>query len=174
MIVGYHVGVNVQFPIAPQFYFQPGLMFSTKGAKNEYSILGVMSTSTTKLSYIELPLNFVYKAQVGSGYIMLGFGPYIAYGIGGKHIYEVGSATVETKIKFENEVSLLEMATGNYFKPFDAGGNILFGYEMAAGLFIQLNAQLGMLNIKPKDKGLSDDDSTLKNTGFGLSLGYRF
>ena len=50
MIVGYHVGVNVQFPIAPQFYFQPGLMFSTKGAKNEYSILGVTSTSTYKLS----------------------------------------------------------------------------------------------------------------------------
>ncbi len=50
MLVGYHVGVNVQFPVAPQFYFQPGLMFSTKGAKNEYSILGVTSTSTYKLS----------------------------------------------------------------------------------------------------------------------------
>jgi hypothetical protein len=34
MIVGYHVGFNVQIsPLVPEFYFQPGLLFSTKGAK---------------------------------------------------------------------------------------------------------------------------------------------
>ena len=33
MLVGFHAGVNVQIPVAPQFYFQPGLLFSTKGAK---------------------------------------------------------------------------------------------------------------------------------------------
>src|SRR5512133_2348554 len=72
MIIGYHLGVNVQIPIVPQFYFQPGLLFSTKGAK--YS-----DGSKSKLSYIELPLNAVYKALVGNGYFMLGFGPYVAY-----------------------------------------------------------------------------------------------
>ncbi len=34
MLVGFHAGVNVQIPVAPQFYFQPGLLFSTKGAKS--------------------------------------------------------------------------------------------------------------------------------------------
>jgi len=171
MIIGYHVGVNVQFPIAPEFYFQPGLMFSTKGAKSEFTFLGVTSTNTYKLSYIELPLNLVYKAQVGSGYVMLGFGPYVAYGIGGKHINEIGSLTNESSIKFKNETDLAESLSGNYVKPFDAGANILFGYEMASGIFIQLNAQLGMLNINPKNN--PENDATLKNTGFGLSLGYR-
>ncbi len=36
-------------PVAPQFYFQPGLMFSTKGAKNTHGVL----TNTYKLSYVE-------------------------------------------------------------------------------------------------------------------------
>ncbi len=80
MLVGFHAGLNVQVPVAPEFYFQPGLMFSTKGAKN---VAGDFS-GTYKLSYIELPLNFVYKSLVGNGYFMLGFGPYLAYGIGAK------------------------------------------------------------------------------------------
>ncbi len=39
MLTGFHAGVNVQLPVAPQFYFQPGLMFSTKGAKNTHDVL---------------------------------------------------------------------------------------------------------------------------------------
>jgi hypothetical protein len=143
MLLGYHAGVNIQLPIAPEFYFQPGLMFNTKGAKSTEGSL----TTTYKLSYIELPLNIVYKALVGSGYFMLGFGPYLAYGIGDKVIYE-----------------------GGQIKPFDAGANLFFGYELPAGLFLQLNTQLGMLAINPS----SDNDTVLKNTGYGLSLGYRF
>src|SRR5512133_3231235 len=50
MLLGFHGGVNVQIPIAPEFYFQPGLMFSTKGAKDTQGSV----TSTTKLNYIEL------------------------------------------------------------------------------------------------------------------------
>lgn len=183
MIIGFHAGVNVQIPIAPEFYFQPGLLFSTKGAKNEAegTILGItnITTSTTKLSYIELPLNFVYKAQVGSGYVFLGFGPYVAYGIMGKNV--VKSVTtglgmnvegeVESDIKFKNELEAGDV--GAYVKPFDVGGNILFGYEMSMGVFIQLNAQLGMINIQPKYAN-ADNDATVKNTGFGLSAGYRF
>jgi hypothetical protein len=170
LIIGYHFGVNAQIPVAPEFYFQPGLQFSTKGAKNSVSAL----TSTYKLSYVELPLNFVYKALVGNGYFMIGLGPYVAYGVGGKAIYEGGSLSSESDIKFKNEVVSGDPLTTVYIKPFDAGGNIFFGYELAGGLFLQLNAQLGMLNIRPDNYLLTDDNSTLKNTGYGLSLGYRF
>ena len=170
LIVGYHFGVNAQIPVAPEFYFQPGLQFSTKGAKNTVSSL----TNTYKLSYIELPLNFVYKGLLGNGYFMIGLGPYLAYGVGGKAIYEGGSSTSESKIKFKSEVVSGDPLTEVYVKPFDAGGDIFFGYETAEGLFMQLNAQLGMINIKPDNYLYPDDSSTLKNTGYGLSLGYRF
>jgi hypothetical protein len=170
LIVGYHFGVNAQIPVAPEFYFQPGLQFSTKGAKNTVSSL----TNTYKLSYIELPLNFVYKGLLGNGYFMIGLGPYLAYGVGGKAIYESGSSTSESKIKFKSEVVSGDPLSEVYVKPFDAGGDIFFGYETVGGLFMQLNAQLGMINIKPDNYLYPDDSSTLKNTGYGLSLGYRF
>lgn len=136
MIVGFHAGVNIQMPIAPQFFFQPGLLFTTKGAK--YS-----DGSSTKLSYIELPLNLVYKALLGNGKFMLGFGPYLGYAI---------------KIK------------GGDYKAFDAGGNIFAGYELAGGIFFQLNTEIGMLDINDGNPLYK----SVKNTGFGLSVGYRF
>lgn len=171
MIIGFHAGVNLQIPVAPAFYFQPGLMFSTKGATNTEGFI----SGTYNLSYIELPLNFVYKAMVGKGYFMIGFGPYVAYGIGGKAIYEGGDVSVETDIEFKDEVDSGDPLTTVYIRPFDAGANLFFGYELPAGLFLQLNTQLGLLNIKPEDNRITgDNDLSFKNTGYGLSLGYRF
>lgn len=174
MILGYHAGVNVQIPIAPQFYFQPGLIFSIKGAQNNYSVLGVDFTSTTKLSYVEMPLNLVYKAMLGNGYFMLGFGPYIGYGIGGKVVTEGGDISLDQDIEFQNVVETTDDMTVPYYKALDFGGNIFAGYEMSNGIFAQFNTQLGMVKINPEYKILSDDKSIVKNTGFGLSLGYRF
>jgi len=171
MIIGFHAGVNVQLPVAPEFYFQPGLMYSTKGAKNTQGVL----EGSYNLSYVELPLNFVYKALLGNGYFLLGFGPYIAYGIGGKATYEGGAASVETDIEFKNEVESGDPLTTVYVKPFDAGANLFFGYELPAGLFFHLNTQFGLLDINPKDNRITgENNSILKNTGYGLSLGYRF
>jgi hypothetical protein len=170
LAAGFHAGLNVQIPIAPEFYFQPGLLFSTKGSKN---VTGQV-TSTYKLSYLELPLNLVYKSLVGSGYITLGFGPYVGYAVGGKAVYESGFVDVTNDIEFTNEVNDGDPLLTPYFKPLDIGGNLFFGYEMASGLFIQLNSQLGMVKINPDDKRISDNKTNIKNTGFGLSAGYRF
>lgn len=169
LIPGYHAGVNLQIPVAPEFYFQPGFLFSVKGAKSTTG----GTTTTTKLSYLELPLNVVYKGRLGGGFVMLGFGPYIGYGIGGTVTTKNGSMEVKRDIEFTNTVGLTDPLTTPYFKRIDAGGNILFGYEMASGVFFQANAQLGMLKINPEYKILPDDKSVLKNTGFGLSFGYR-
>lgn len=171
MLIGFHAGVNLQLPVASQFYFQPGLMFSAKGAESSTGFL----TGTINLSYIELPLNLVYKAPLGKGYFMLGFGPYVAYGIGGKATLEGDAASFETDIEFKNEVESGDPIMTIYIKPFDAGANLFFGYELPAGLFLQLNAQLGLLDINPTDNRITgDNNSTLKNTGYGLSLGFRF
>jgi len=158
MLLGFHGGVNIQMPITPEFYFQPGLMFATKGAKNTYTILGSEFTDEIKINYIEMPLNLVYKGAVGNGFFMLGFGPYLAYGISGKQVFEGKSITFERGVDYN---------------AFDAGANIFAGFEMASGLFLQLDTQFGMLNIYA-DNNSTNDQSTAKNTGFGLSLGYRF
>ena len=170
LIIGYHAGINVQLPIASEFYFQPGLLFSTKGAKNTNGEL----TTTYNLYYLELPLNFVYKAPLGGGYFMLGFGPYIGYGIGGNVTAEGGPLTLKSDVEFQNVVEVTDPLLVPYIKPFDVGGNIFVGYETAMGIFLQLNAQLGLIEINPEDKRIVNDKSSVKNTGFGLSAGYRF
>ena len=170
LLTGFNAGVNVQIPIVPQFYFQPGLMFATKGAKSTYGSI----TSTTKLNYIEMPLNLVYKAVLGKGSFMLGFGPYLAYGIGGNVKTEGGSISLDQDIKFQSVVEAGDPLLVPFFKAFDAGGNIFAGYEMANGIFLQLDTQFGMININPEYKSLPNDKSSTKNTGYGLSLGYRF
>lgn len=170
LIVGFHVGANIMIPLAPEFYFQPGLLFSTKGAK--YS--DDLSTSTTRLSYIELPLNLVYRAQLGNGYIFLGLGPYLGYAIMGKVQTEIAGNTEKTDIEFQNVVEISDPLTVPYYKALDVGANIFFGYELPFGVFAQINAQLGLVKINPEYEALADDKSSIKNTGFGLSLGYRF
>lgn len=179
LMTGFHAGVNVNIPVATDFYFQPGLLYSVKGSRNEFfnsplKAAGDYST-TTKLSYIEMPLNLLFRPQLGNGYLLLGFGPYLAYGISGKETTQLSSISVDRKVKFENSVGVLTALDGNaYYRPFDAGANFLFGYEFGMGVFIQLNAQLGLLKINPEYRWISDDQTAYKNTGYGLSFGYRF
>ncbi len=115
-------------------------------------------------------MNLVYRSQVGNGHVLLGFGPYAALGVGGK--VKVNSESYD--IKFKNKVTGSNGTGEVYLRPLDAGANIFFGYELSSGLFAQLNAQLGLLKLNPEYEGISDDDGSMKNTGFGVSLGYRF
>ncbi|MBC7883932.1 MAG: PorT family protein [Saprospiraceae bacterium] len=169
-LLGFHAGVNVQFPISTGFYIQPGIQFVQKGAK--YS--NDLSSGNFKISYVEVPVNFVYKANVGTGFFNLGFGPYVGYGISGKTHSETGNISLDSDVEFKSVVEASDPLTTAYLKRLDMGANIFFGYELNGGLFIQLDAQLGLVNINPEDKRLLDDQSSVKNTGFGLSLGYRF
>ena len=161
---GFNVGVNAEIPIGIDTYIQPGILYSTKGAKWEGT------DQKVHISYIEIPVNLLYKPLLGTGHMLLGFGPYAAYGISGKVKDDNG---VDTKVEFKKEVSTADVSTP-YFKPFDAGANFLVGYEMANNLSLQLNAQLGLVNINPEYQNITDDKSSWKNTGFGVSLGYRF
>lgn len=180
LLVAFHAGVNASIPIAPDFCFQPGLLFSMKGARNNFFVLPVKAASddyntTTRISYIEMPLNLLFRPQFADGHILLGFGPYIAYGIAGKQKFDADPFFYEQKIKFKNKITSGESWDPDYafYRPFDAGANIFAGYEFGMGLFFRLNAQLGLLKINPDVEG-SDSEASYKNTGFGLSLGYNF
>lgn len=179
MIIGFHAGVKATIPVATDFYFQTGLLFSQKGSKNNLFLYGKKAASedyynNTRISYLELPLHLLYSPELGNGRLLLGFGPYVAYGITGKQTYNYGSRE-EIKIQFQNEIEMDEYTPWDevYFRGFDAGADIFAGYEFAFGLYAQLNAQLGLLNIIT-DITEWDYDPNLKNTGFGVSVGYNF
>jgi Outer membrane protein beta-barrel domain len=159
-------GVLVDIPLADQFYIQPGLLFSGKGAKEKDS------DDNVSISYLDIPVTFLFKPLLGTGHMLLGVGPYVGFGIAGK-VTDVNDN--KSTIKFKNTVTVAELVSDpNYLRRMDAGANLLVGYEMSNKLSIQLNAQLGLAKINPEVEGVTDNNTALRNTGFGLSLGYRF
>jgi hypothetical protein len=153
MLTGFHIGVDYEIGVAPDFYFAPGLQFSTKGTNVDF-----VDTKAV-LNYFEVPLNLVYKPLLGDGNLIVNFGPYLGYAISGKYKNDIA----DTDIEFGSD------DTDNY-KPFDMGANIGFGYQLGMGLSFKLNAQLGLINILPD----GDSDNLVKNNGFAFSVGYRF
>ncbi|MFM9909087.1 MAG: outer membrane beta-barrel protein [Chitinophagaceae bacterium] len=174
ILTGFNAGINVDIPIGPSFSLQPGVVFSTKGAKTKEVVQGQNINSTIKISYLEIPLYFIFKPVLGTSHLLLGFGPYVAFGVGGKATYDALGIKREEKVRFKNDVKLTDADDVTYFKALDAGANLLAGYELTNGVSFQLNAQLGLTNINPTFQGTSSNKPTAKNTGFGLSVGYRF
>lgn len=182
LIVGFHAGVTANIPIAPDFYFQTGLLLSQKGSRNNEGLIPVKASddeynTTTRISYIDIPLHLLFRPEFGSGHILVGFGPYVGVGLFGSQDVHYGSSipTMEQKIKFTGKITDDEFwqMENAYYKRFDAGADIFVGYEMIMGLWFRLNAQLGLLNMIP-DITDYDGESNLKNTGFSVSVGYNF
>jgi hypothetical protein len=168
MLTGFHVGLDYEIPVAPDFYFAPGLLYSTKGNKYEASEGDASGEMKRVLNYLEVPLNLVYKPLLGEGNLIVAFGPYLGYGLSGKMKGE-GELGDSFNISAEEDITF-GSDDDDMFKAFDMGANISFGYMFAGGLSVQLNTQLGLINISPSD----DDADAVKNTAFGLGLGYRF
>jgi hypothetical protein len=167
----FNIGAIVEFPVADDFFFQTGLRYASKGTKSTWNNgSGQAVTQNFNLSYLELPLHFLYKPLVGTGHVLLGFGPYIAYGVGGK-VKTTGSG--DMMIKYKNTVGAMD-TTAIYFKPLELGADIFFGYEFVNHFSIQLDAQLGLTKINPVYSYITSDKAAIKNSGFGISLAYRF
>jgi hypothetical protein len=167
----WHIGGLVNIPVATDFNVQTGLIFNTKGASYTSLWNGNERVQDIHLNYLEVPFNFTYTPQLGTGRLLLGFGPYLAYGLGGRIVTE-GSSPNQAVV-WQNSVATSD--TGNvYYKPLELGANFLFGYEFARGLQVQLNAQLGLTEINPTDARVNNNKASWKNTGFGISLGWRF
>lgn len=162
LLPGFNAGINVEVPFAQDWYLQPGLMYIGKGGKSRNS-LG--QDIKTHLNYLELPVNFIYKPELGNGKLLLGAGPYVALGVGGK---VKGPNGAEWDVKFKGTADPNDQASF-YYKKVDAGFGLLAGYEFSNRLSFQLNAELGLVNNSPYQ-----DQSKYKNTGFGVSVGYRF
>ncbi|SEW08596.1 porin family protein [Chitinophaga arvensicola] len=154
ILTGIRAGITVDIPLADEFYIGTGLLYSGKGGKAKNSDV------KTTLSYLELPLHFMFKPEVGSGKLVLSAGPYFAYGVGGK----IKNTILGDLNVYDDEALLAKQ------KRFDAGVGINVGYEMPMGLYFGLNTDLGLVNTAEN----TDNDRRFKNTSFGVSVGYKF
>ncbi len=161
---GFRAGVDIAIPLGAAFYVQPGIDFVTKGAE------GTLNNRDLKLNYVEVPVTFVYKPTLGTGSLNLGFGPYLGYGVGGRLKYADGNSK---DVVFKDEFDSTVPEELQYRKS-DAGANLLVGYNFANNLSLDLKAQLGLKNIAPDRPASAEGQTSYKNIGFGLSVGYRF
>jgi hypothetical protein len=157
---GLTIGARVAVPVTDNISFRPGLNFIQKGGKEKSSFFGVEYEVSVNLNYLELPLNFVYSMDAGIGKFFAGAGPAISYALSGK---------IKTKVDGDEEEEKIEFGSGDEeLKRFEFSGNILVGYELANGLYIQTNYSLGLSNLT------NVSDSKAKNKYFGIRLGYFF
>lgn len=192
MIPAICLGGYADYQIRDGFYIRPELRYSVKGSN--------MTTWGAKfhLSYLEIPVSFLYKHALPGGKVLVGIGPYIGFALGGN--YKEGSNKED--VKFKKAPTSAEWASNWYFKPVDFGSKIYAGYELKNGFTFALESSLGMKNIHPDitvaSAGPNPTGSgsggtgtgtgttttvtgykaslagvTLKNAGFGFSVGYK-
>lgn len=104
------------------------------------------------------------------GHLILGFGPYFGYAATGRADFSGNIAPEDSDLQFTDSAPDNDTNNLIYFKRLDIGANFMVGYQFLNGVNLVLNSQLGLIPINSK----TNTDLVNKNTGFGLSLGYRF
>ncbi|MCD8282585.1 MAG: PorT family protein [Prevotella sp.] len=170
--LGFNVGVIADIPIVSgQFYFQPGLYFTTKGFKYTESDGGKSWKEEyiwkTTPSYIEIPLLLSARYAICDKIVaQVNFGPYFAVGVTGKykHIYKYS----------DNGGSQSDSDDWDYFgeddgvcgKRFDCGVSLGGGVTFVKHIYLGFQYEFGFTNAY-KEMGI-------KNRNCMISLGYNF
>jgi len=152
-IQGFHAGVVSEIPLNESFFVQPAVLYSVKGA--DYSFLG--EKVSLRPSFIEVPVNIVFKYDVGFADLLLKAGPYLAYGVGGY----IESNGVKLDIDYGTDASDM--------KAFDSG--ISFGAGLDINNFLitgQYN--IGLANLTPIETG----NAEMKINVLSFSVAYLF
>lgn len=152
--VGFTVGVFTNVALSDNFNFQPSLNFTQKGGKVSESGF----EESLSLGYLEVPLNFVYKAAGG---FFVGVGPTLSYGITGKaKLSGTGVPSSSEDVKFGSG--------SDEIKAFEFSGNVLAGYQLPGGITFTVNYNLGFSDID------NDSGGSTKNRYFGIRIGKKF
>jgi hypothetical protein len=158
--VGFSAGLTASMPINKNFSFRPQLNFVQKGGKQKDEDY----TDELTLNYIELPLNFVFNTSTSKGMFFIGAGPSLNMGLSGKDKWVDHTESGNDDIKFGS-------GDDADFKSFEAGVNILAGYQFKGGFFLTANYNAALSNAAPDDP---EFDGKYHNRYFGISIGYMF
>ena len=157
----FNVTATTQVPLKYNFWLSAGIGIANKGSVVYENAL----TTSTHLTYLELPVEILRKFDFGStGKFYAGLGGYVAMGLKGKLDYETpGSSTTD----------IISYGKDNDVKKADAGINLLTGLELRNNLTFNIAYSFGLNNIA----SLPQQDSgtaVVKNRMFSIGLGYLF
>lgn len=169
---GFQIGVVGEYAFNEEFAIQPGIVFTTQGAKyngsETYSGINITYDASFNLNYIRVPVNFLYKLDLGGAKLLFQAGPYFGLGIGGKVKSDASGGGVEYssdfKVKFGKEGDDDDIM---YFdKTLEVGLGLGVGVQFLENFQVGLGYNLGFTSMFK--------DETLKNNGFALTFTYLF
>ena len=180
MLTSFQVGIIGDIKLAPVLYFQPGILFTGKGAKTQSGNTSDATyyRATTNPWYIEIPANFVFKIPDGDVSFFAGAGPYIAIGIAGKN--KVDGKLLGVSFASEKNInwSKDDPTTTNYeegagfgiMKRFDYGLNGIVGIDLSKAV-LSVNYGLGLAKLQSGSNSNANDKN--KHRVLSLTLGIK-
>lgn len=181
-VPGIQIGLTADIPLVGNFYIQPGLLYANRGFKQEKEkSSGYGANFEYKVDYVEIPVNFLYKPNLGSGKLLIGAGPYVGFGTRGRwkadsEVVVQGDIVIGSKgdVIFRNDgFEGGNLESYNYGRPVDYGAGLLLGYEHKSGIYLQGNTQFGIANLQ-SSYGDFKPKGSRRNSSFGFALGYQF
>lgn len=175
--IGFDVGAIIDVPIWKALYVQSGLFFTTKGAETKYEESDEENKGTPNdekkgsfnAMYLEIPILLSYRFNLDKNMKWhIHFGPYIAYGIGGKARY----ANSENGERQEKKSDFFGKSDDSYgFNRFDTG--LSFGTGLSfKHHYIGLQYELGLANVA--NKTYWGKKTSFKMNNLAISYGYNF
>lgn len=171
--IGFHIGGVAEIPINESFYAQPELLFSSQGYK--------LDNGTGTLNYLSLPI--IGKYYVNEQ-LSIEAGPQIGFLLSAKINVDDedfgGGNTTDTTTDTQGKASNSKAASSStqnaaieqdikaFFKTTDISFGIGVGYKLDNGLNLSARYNIGLSNIN------KDNDGTIKNSLFMVSVGYFF
>jgi hypothetical protein len=165
---GFHLGGIANICLGDHFALQPGVMFIKKGYETNHTFSTGHAdgniTQTVALSYIEMPLNLVYKfGDWKDGRFIAGGGPYISYLA---HSYQHTSTVITAEYEGNTGNNTAPDATPKGttdLRKLDLGLNAFIGCEMPGGFYMKGGVDLGLIGTQKNANN---------NLGVIMSIGY--
>jgi hypothetical protein len=180
-LTSFQVGIIGDFNLSDFIALQPGLLVTGKGSKTQSGDPADANyfKATSNPIYIEVPLNLVFKAPLGSDTkFFAGAGPYLAVGIAGKNKTEGkifgASFSSEKNIEWsDDDPTTLDYDEGAGFgilKRFDYGLNGTAGIETKT---IVLSANYGFGLAKLQSGSNSSENDINKHRVLSFTIGFK-
>lgn len=160
-LTSFNAGLVADIGITEMFSVRTGLELQGKGSKNSWSVLGVETVTKTTPLYLEIPATFTVNFPLGGNTkLYAGAGPYVAFGVGGKHTVTTdGDEIYDDNIEWGND-------NDSHYKRVDGGLNVAGGVTFNNKFGIHTQYGIGLVNI---NSGTEDDSRKFNNRVFGLS-----
>ena len=136
-------GAYLNVPSGKKLIFRPGAEIVGKGANQKFEG-AYMYNYPIKFTYVDFPLNILYKINCAKGYFLAGGGPVIG-------------------VPVNREFSQYPLKT-------EFGVNGIVGYEIPIGASLNLNYTYGLNNVNKDNQFVSK----ISNRYLGITIGYTF